>query len=247
MNDGYYDAFVTHPDPARRVGWTNTLEQAVRFEVVRAIISPTDSLVDLGCGSGALLTYLRDSGWQGHYTGIDTYPHPFREDKDASWHRQDFTDLKTLDADMIVALGAMVGNTTPTAFADILKLLVQARRGYVFAGVHPHWLQSGIHDPALTAVSETDIQRVLQRGATIVPTLESDLCLIGGVASPGITPRTLFQDACLRCIPSPGERARVAVRLGLEDEIIALNQSHPTDEEVQLAHERWKSRIISLA
>lgn len=247
MTEGYYDAFISHPDPARRVGWTNSLEQAVRFEVVRSMVQPSDSLVDLGCGSGALLVYLRKCGWEGCYTGVDVYPHPFPEDEKAVWLRQDFTQIQSLDADIGVALGAMVGNTSPTGFSEIVRLLQQARRGFVFAGVHPDWLKSGIHDPALTTVNQRDIERCVQNGVSRIQTLESDLCLVRGREISSLTPLGLYEAACQRTQPTPGQRARVAVRLGLGEEIQALNGLYPSDEEVQVAYERWINKIIRLA
>lgn len=47
--------------------------QALFFDVLRQVdgLRATDSIVDIGCGYGDLFDFLRSTGWQGAYTGID--------------------------------------------------------------------------------------------------------------------------------------------------------------------------------
>ena len=61
---------------ARGVDWNSTESQARRFgELVPAdALGSTTSLLDYGCGYGALLPYLRDRGWSGLYCGYDVSP-----------------------------------------------------------------------------------------------------------------------------------------------------------------------------
>jgi SAM-dependent methyltransferase len=61
---------------ARGVDWNSAESQANRFdELVPAdALGSTTSLLDYGCGYGALLPYLRDRGWSGLYCGYDVSP-----------------------------------------------------------------------------------------------------------------------------------------------------------------------------
>ena len=57
---------------SRTLGWNKDC-QWVRFEALLDGIRPTEirSILDVGCGFGDLLGFLRDRGWSGRYTGID--------------------------------------------------------------------------------------------------------------------------------------------------------------------------------
>jgi Methyltransferase domain len=61
-------------DP-RTLGW-NIGSQRVRFEALLEGLRDGDyaSILDVGCGFGDLLDFLRARGWQGRYTGIDLVP-----------------------------------------------------------------------------------------------------------------------------------------------------------------------------
>ena len=61
---------------ARGVDWNSAESQANRFdELVPAdAIGSMASILDYGCGYGALFTYLRDREWSGQYCGYDVAP-----------------------------------------------------------------------------------------------------------------------------------------------------------------------------
>lgn len=71
----YYDACVREHGPcARGVDWKDEVSQGLRFDVLSRIFKedPPGSVIDLGCGYGAYLKYLRDSyKFSGHYLGLD--------------------------------------------------------------------------------------------------------------------------------------------------------------------------------
>ena len=74
--ESYYTrAILKHGPSARGVDWNTEESQNTRFG---RLISPTilecDEIVDLGCGYGALLEYLRGCGWTGRYQGVDLVP-----------------------------------------------------------------------------------------------------------------------------------------------------------------------------
>ena len=58
---------------ARGVDWNSEDSQVLRFgELLRLIdAGQMTSVIDYGCGYGALLDYLRLSGWRHRYTGFD--------------------------------------------------------------------------------------------------------------------------------------------------------------------------------
>jgi SAM-dependent methyltransferase len=70
----YYSArFAEHGATARGVDWNGEAAQALRFEqLLRVVDRPGRySLLDYGCGYGALLAHLRGAGSDCGYTGFD--------------------------------------------------------------------------------------------------------------------------------------------------------------------------------
>lgn len=71
----FYEPLVAahRPDDAARVGWSSGQTQRRRFERLVALtdISRTDSVLDLGCGTGALVAFLRSTQAPACYLGID--------------------------------------------------------------------------------------------------------------------------------------------------------------------------------
>ena len=61
---------------AQGVDWNSAESQMRRFEelVPADALGPMASILDYGCGYGALLPYLRDRGWSGLYCGYDVAP-----------------------------------------------------------------------------------------------------------------------------------------------------------------------------
>ncbi len=53
------------------VGWISKERQNLRFKKLTAGISDKDSVLDFGCGLGAMFGYLRDLNIKCEYTGID--------------------------------------------------------------------------------------------------------------------------------------------------------------------------------
>ena len=61
---------------ARGVDWNSAESQTRRFDelVPAAALESMTSILDYGCGYGAMLPYLRDRGWSGLYCGYDVAP-----------------------------------------------------------------------------------------------------------------------------------------------------------------------------
>ena len=101
-------------DP-RTLGWNKDC-QWVRFEAVFEGLRPEDfaSILDVGCGFGDLLVYLRGGGWTGRYIGVDLVPELIDEarrlhtdDTLAEFACQDIAGFHpTQPVDLAVAIGA---------------------------------------------------------------------------------------------------------------------------------------------
>ncbi|MBL8788536.1 MAG: methyltransferase domain-containing protein, partial [Deltaproteobacteria bacterium] len=75
----FYGPLAEARDPARRVGWESAAIQRVRLEALARAIGPLDrraSVLDAGCGEGALLPILRRRGFTGTYRGEDLLAGP---------------------------------------------------------------------------------------------------------------------------------------------------------------------------
>lgn len=72
--DSYYTGkVVEHGTTPRGVDWNSSTSQELRFQQLLRVCDgqPSFSLLDFGCGYGALLEYLRMRGLACHFTGYD--------------------------------------------------------------------------------------------------------------------------------------------------------------------------------
>jgi len=74
MVGDYYEQLVGHPDASRAAGWDHPLGQAARYEAAVAVVTPGDEVLDVGCGPAGLARYLRRSGIDVGYLGLDALP-----------------------------------------------------------------------------------------------------------------------------------------------------------------------------
>jgi SAM-dependent methyltransferase len=57
------------------VDWRDAASQQTRFEQLYKVVrDPAGSVLDLGCGYGAMLDFLREQGFSGSYHGLDVAP-----------------------------------------------------------------------------------------------------------------------------------------------------------------------------
>lgn len=107
----HYEACLTRGfDSGQRVGWRDSASQVRRFEILNLLMSGSrfDSVCDFGCGAGDLLTFLRRSGFQGTYVGVDASKDMV--DRACLSHQGDdgaqfYVDLTPVNADFVVASG----------------------------------------------------------------------------------------------------------------------------------------------
>lgn len=107
----YSRALATHGPTHRGVDWSSRKSQELRFATLLDGVDWSDapSLLDFGCGCGALAGHLDGLGVRCDYTGYDIAPDMVRAARRVVGERADrrFTsDLATLEpADLVVASG----------------------------------------------------------------------------------------------------------------------------------------------
>lgn len=69
----YADRLASHGATPRGVDWNGAESQELRFRQFLRLpgLRDAESLIDLGCGYGALLRFLRAAGFRGSYLGVD--------------------------------------------------------------------------------------------------------------------------------------------------------------------------------
>ena len=69
--DYYEGKLREHGSTAAGVDWNSMESQHRRFAELCRSVAPSHSVLDVGCGYGALLDHLESTGWRGEYTGFD--------------------------------------------------------------------------------------------------------------------------------------------------------------------------------
>jgi SAM-dependent methyltransferase len=70
--DRYERCLQKHGNSCKGVDWPNEQDEVVRYAVMLKIVeNPEATLLDLGCGTGRMLGYLKEHWPQIRYTGLD--------------------------------------------------------------------------------------------------------------------------------------------------------------------------------
>lgn len=143
----YSRALGEHGSTAGGVDWSSPAEQALRFDVLLDVVewTPPPTLLDYGCGYGALVAYLDARGAPCEYTGFDIAPAMIAAARSANPERTFLDDADALQpADYVIASGIFnVKLDTPTAAweahveATIVRLGALARRALAFNMMPP--------------------------------------------------------------------------------------------------------------
>ena len=69
----YGERYRSFGDSARGMDWKDEVSQRLRFTVLARYLdlSGSPTVLDVGCGNGELLAFLREQGFTGGYHGID--------------------------------------------------------------------------------------------------------------------------------------------------------------------------------
>lgn len=126
-----------------RVGYQDTLQQVLNFEILTAIgIPPTATVLDVGCGRGDLYAYLLAHGYKGRYTGLDLMPHFIEEARgrfpEASFVLGDIVSAELEPYDYALASGTFdyrMPNSLEWWQRAIRRMFALARRGIAWNGI----------------------------------------------------------------------------------------------------------------
>jgi len=70
----YQNLFAKSGDSVEAVQYPDTDSQRVRFSILSRGLASDSSIIDLGCGLGDMLPFLRENGFTGRYLGCDFVP-----------------------------------------------------------------------------------------------------------------------------------------------------------------------------
>ncbi|MDE3271735.1 class I SAM-dependent methyltransferase [Pseudoalteromonas sp. SSM20] len=74
LKDYYQQLFRMHGATHNAVQHVSKHSQEVRFALFQKLIDNDDDIIDLGCGLGDMLPYMRKNGFKGNYLGCDFVP-----------------------------------------------------------------------------------------------------------------------------------------------------------------------------
>lgn len=239
---GFYHDKAGAIGAAQRAGWRSEIERSFRFEWISHVIDKCGftslSILDIGCADGALIEHLSPDE-KLHYVGIEVLPHFLSEARKKYPHKEfleaDFRLLELPASDVVVALGATIGDQGPTTPAEIYAAAHKSGARIIAVST----VAGPSNDPALVAFSPPPLAPGWIR--TLGPAIPGEHLWVDAVQEiPKIDARTLFERAKPFCDSAPGPEAMLAARLGLLDVIAMLSHDHPDDEHVKLAQE-WLS------
>ncbi|HEX6390560.1 MAG TPA: methyltransferase domain-containing protein [Solirubrobacteraceae bacterium] len=142
--DYYGRALAAHGPTARGVDWASPAEQALRFDVLLDVVewTPRPTLLDYGCGYGALVSYLDARGMACDYAGFDIAPEMLEAARRVHPDRRFVAQPEP--ADYVIASGifnvkldAAVADWEAHVDATIARLGALARRGLAFNMLPP--------------------------------------------------------------------------------------------------------------
>ncbi|MGM0575675.1 MAG: methyltransferase domain-containing protein [Myxococcota bacterium] len=202
---------------ARRVGWESDALHAVRLRAAVEAVGPLEessSLLDAGCGEGALLDVLDGLGWRGRYRGEDILSHMIERARE----RRPDADLAVADAtiggpeaDAVVCSGTF--NTGPSeghtraVVAAMEALWSRARRVLVVD------LAVADRHAGGSSLAVADLQAVWSAARRVAPVVAVREDVLPGEAL--LVLRRDRADGLRRWLPNaPVERARVHLAAG---------------------------------
>lgn len=208
--DRYYAGVGEGASPARRSGWRRRIGQFARFEMALAPWDETrvESVLDLGCGTGELASYLRETDRQVDYTGIEARGGAVERARERHPEVEFLEgDLYAVELerayDLVVAVGAHVDGRAPRSDRDRVRRierLVERCAACADVGVSCAVLDAAAvrrraslrSEAALFGATEEELEelgREFGGNAFTVGGLRTDRVLIGAVGADGPQPR----------------------------------------------------------
>ncbi len=162
---GFYEPLLNRygPHDPRAMGWLSENNAEVRFEALAGIGHlDEETLLDVGCGTGAFLRYLLDRGISPIYTGVDLHEKAIGQAEKLhpgfDWEVADFGTFEERPFSYVVASGAMtfaVENYREHYFGWIEKMYRMATKGVAFNMLDQAW-HAG--DSTYAAYSKYDVR-----------------------------------------------------------------------------------------
>lgn len=145
----HYQSLLKKYGPsAEAVQWSDTETQFKRFDILTGITENLGSVLDVGCGLGALYFYMRDKGYTGKYHGIDIVPefvnltlNAMREDDNASASIVEAGQSLPKGYDWVILSGVFnnrVDDNRKFMLSTIKEMFNVARKGISFNAMSSH-------------------------------------------------------------------------------------------------------------
>jgi SAM-dependent methyltransferase len=145
VGDYYGNKLAEHGPTPRGVDWNDIASQRVRHRQFLRLLAedPDASVLDMGCGYGDFLQFLRAAGHRGHYIGCDVAAPMVEAARQLHGEASDHSFMVGVapegGADYAIGSGILnvIRGATPEAWADHVKdtvaaLHVAGRRGFGF-------------------------------------------------------------------------------------------------------------------
>lgn len=144
----YQNLLKKHGPSAKAVQWSDSDTQFKRFDILTGITENLGSVLDVGCGLGALYFYLRNKGHSSKYLGIDIVPEfvnialdAMREDDNASVSVVEPGQRLPDGFDWVILSGVFnnrVENNRNFMLSTIKEMFNVARKGIAFNAMSSH-------------------------------------------------------------------------------------------------------------
>jgi SAM-dependent methyltransferase len=171
--NNFYNEFIgqvstveeTNPNKyAWLCGWSDKSNQYKRFEVLTKIgVKKNDTILDIGCGGGELVNYLKTKRLKVDYVGIDINPY-YLQIARTRYPNNEFLssngwDLTTQDYDWAIASGIFTLETNITYILWYIGFIMErlVRKGFAFNLLNnkaPEGLVSYDPDAVKTAIED---------------------------------------------------------------------------------------------
>ena len=175
----YAEKVATHGYDHRGLGFRTRYSQEKRFE---ALMQLGDfhgrTLLDVGCGFGDFLTYLRDNGVEPRYTGVDICEPMVQrcrerfDGTDAHFHVGDVLAFEPVEAPDYVVASGIFGLDSRDARARIRPTL-RRMFGWARIGMAVNFLSQRSLEPAENRVY-VDPAEALEMGLALTPAVRLD-------------------------------------------------------------------------
>jgi SAM-dependent methyltransferase len=142
-NNAKYAGLKDKATPSGRAGYDDITRQYLRFSEIKHFISNlSGSILDVGCGNAEFFQFLKATGFDGTYSGIDVNPGLLEEAKkrfqECTFKQVDIMAIKKEKYDYVIASGIFnydYGQNLELIKKMLLKMFSLAGRKVIFNGI----------------------------------------------------------------------------------------------------------------